>query len=223
MDTDRADAPGLPRSCWPESRPLTAVPPQRLGPEADREWHAPAGCAPRGTVIVLTGPDEQATQYEELGRAIADLGFHGRGFDLAEARPLDLGRRVTRATAGLTRPVVLIGRGIGALLALRFAHWGDVPASGVVAAAPSASTGDDHSLTGLVDQAWTGHGGMPGLVLHAAEEGLDSLNALSARTAGRPSFRLASVAGSADEVLGGRHPSGMGDIVGFLRRITQHD
>jgi hypothetical protein len=221
MDTPQVDALEVSRTCWSVPTQPTAVPPQRFRPGADREWDVSAGRDSRGTVVVLAGPDEEVTRYDELGRSIAELGFHGRGFHTGGARPLDLGRRVRHATQGLARPVVLIGRGIAALLALRFAHWGDVPASGVVVAAPSTTIGDDHLLAGLVEQAWTGHGRMPGLVLHAAEQGLDSLNVLSERTAARPSFRLASVAGPADEVLGGRYPSGMGDIVGFLRRFAE--
>jgi hypothetical protein len=220
MDTHQADAPEVSRTCWSVPTKPTAAPPQRSRPGADREWDVSAGRDSRGTVVVLAEPDEEVTRYDELGRGIAELGFHGRGFHAGDARPLDLGRRVRHATGGLARPVVLIGRGIAALLALRFAHWGDVPAAGVVAVAPPTTIGDDHLLAGLIEQAWTGHGRMPGLVLHAAEQGLDSLNVLSDRTAGRPSFRLTSVAGRSDEVLGGRDPSGMGDIVGFLRRIA---
>jgi hypothetical protein len=215
MDTHQTDA--LPRTQSVIPAQPSAPQPEQCAHHADREWDVPPGSAPRGTVVVLAS--EGVGWYEELARRIGLLGFRCRGFHTTGTRPLDLGRRVARVTRGLQRPLVLVGSGAGALLALRFAHWGDAPASGVVAASPPGKS-DDRVLDDVVDQAWTGHGRMPVLLLHAAEEGLDTLNDLGERMRGRPSFRLATLPGPAAEVLGGPDPSGIGDITGFLRRIA---
>lgn len=123
---------------------------------------------PQGTVITLEDQDADLPWYGGLGVRSAACGFQTRAFPIVAARPIDLGRRVARATQGLPRPIVLAGHGIGALLALRFARWGDVAAAGVIAAAPPAVISQDLGFDGLVEQARSGNPGIPTLVLHAS-------------------------------------------------------
>lgn len=126
---------------------------------------------PQGTVVTLEDRHTDLGWYDRLAACIAASGFQTRGFAVAAERPVDLGRRVARATRGLARPLVVVGHGTGALLALRFARWGDVAVSGVIAAAPPEA-GHDRTLQPLVEQVRSGNPGIPTLMLHARELGL---------------------------------------------------
>lgn len=87
-------------------------------------WNEPAGLAPRGTVILLTGRGETATTYERFARRISADAYKVR---IVQTRLDDLERTRTEVaalldTTSLPGPKILAGSDIGATFAADWSH-----------------------------------------------------------------------------------------------------
>jgi pimeloyl-ACP methyl ester carboxylesterase len=203
-------------------------------------WDEPAGIAPRGTLILLTGRGEPPAVYGRVGRRLSADAYR---VCVVETRLDDLGG--TRADVlalidDAIRPVILAGSDAGAAVAARLAGDLEVDAlivAGLAADARPATSWDDEleartacpahravlsgearrgALTATPPEA-PGAPALPTLVIHGAA---DRLTPSARAFATFPAAQQALVADGRHDVLNDvSHRSVAATIVLFLERL----
>lgn len=93
-----------------------------------RSWHAPAGLATRGTIVLLPGRGEHAGVYERFGRRLSSDAYAVHVLDVtADHEATAVRNQVDALAAAAVTPLVLAGSDTGALRVLELIRDGVAP------------------------------------------------------------------------------------------------